>query len=135
MRLAGPVHRWSTTQVARGAVLLVLGILSLLLVPRLPWHATEALWLSALIGISLAVALCAVWRAAALALEVARLRAAHEEARRNAASIAHDVRGPLGTVTSYLDLLAEGSFGPISGDARAATGVNRSLFDLVGREQ
>jgi len=40
--------------------------------------------------------------------------------RRDAASVAHDIRSPLATVSSYLDLIAEGAFGPVSTDTRSA---------------
>ncbi|MEX2446569.1 MAG: ATP-binding protein [Dehalococcoidia bacterium] len=89
----------------------------------------------AVVTLPLVAAAVAQHRAAALDRQIARLRAQQEEARRDAASLAHDVRSPLNTVTSYLDLLAEGAFGPISGDARTAieraVRASSRLRDLV----
>lgn len=83
--------------------------------------ALPALLALALLVAALAAgALVAGRRATALRAEVVHLRAAQEDVRRDAASIAHDLRSPLTTVCSYLDLLAAGSFGPISSEARVA---------------
>lgn len=43
-----------------------------------------------------------------------------EEARAHVRAAAHDLRAPLLTVSSYLQLIADGAFGPVSEEARAA---------------
>lgn len=50
----------------------------------------------------------------------ARQRARAEAQRADAAAVLHDLRGPLLTVRSYLDMLAEGGFGVLPDDAREA---------------
>ncbi|MEX2372601.1 MAG: hypothetical protein WD800_02245, partial [Dehalococcoidia bacterium] len=44
----------------------------------------------------------------------------HEAARLEMRSVAHDLRAPLLTVSSYLDLIADGAFGAVPAEARAA---------------
>ena len=63
-------------------------------------------------------------------------------ARMAIASVAHDIRSPLVTVHSYLELLAEDAFGPLPADARRAAqrathaaGLAQSLVDEALREQ
>lgn len=55
-----------------------------------------------------------------LAREVKQMREQESNARREIASMAHDLNGPLSTVSSYLDRIVEGLLGPVSEDARAA---------------
>ena len=43
-----------------------------------------------------------------------------DEAEHEMASIAHDLKSPLTTVASYLDLIADGALGPVSDDTRDA---------------
>ncbi|MFA7249356.1 MAG: HAMP domain-containing sensor histidine kinase [Dehalococcoidia bacterium] len=73
-----------------------------------------------LLACPVAFAIMAQRRAASLAGEVARLHTAQARAQREIASVAHDLKGPLSTVSSYLDLIAEGALGPVSEDTRAA---------------
>jgi len=65
------------------------------------------------LGLPLAVALLAAARSS-------ELRTVRREADHQMASMAHDLKGPLSTVSSYLDLIAEGALGPVSDDTRAA---------------
>ena len=74
----------------------------------------------ALAVLSLAAALVAAARSAALAREVAGLLEVRHDAQREIASMAHDLKGPLSTVSSYLDLIAEGALGPVNADTRLA---------------
>ncbi len=55
-------------------------------------------------------------------------QAAQDELR----SVTHDLRAPLLTVSSYLDLIAQGAFGPVSDEARAAV---RHCASVAGRAQ
>lgn len=50
----------------------------------------------------------------------AKQRAVAEAQRADAAAVLHDLRGPLLTVRSYLDMLAEGGFGELPEEAREA---------------
>ena len=65
-------------------------------------------------------AVVANWRAATLADDVARMEAEDDTVRLEIAGFAHDLKGPLATITSYLDLIAEGALGPVSDSTRAA---------------
>jgi signal transduction histidine kinase len=47
-------------------------------------------------------------------------------------SVAHDLRAPLCTVTSYVDLVAQGAFGPVSDEACAAL---RRVAEVATRAQ
>jgi signal transduction histidine kinase len=53
-------------------------------------------------------------------------------ARREVREVAHDLRAPLLTVSSYLDLIAQGAFGDISDEAQAAL---RQCASVTGRAQ
>ena len=86
-------------------------------VPSGPWHIVL---LFAAVGAPLAFAAVTNARSSALAHQVSELRSDHDSAQQEMASIAHDLRGPLSTVTSYLDLIAEGALGPVSDDTRVA---------------
>ncbi|MSQ30311.1 MAG: HAMP domain-containing histidine kinase [Dehalococcoidia bacterium] len=68
----------------------------------------------------MAFAMLAHLRASARASEVAQMSAPQQANHRELASMAHDLKGPLSTVASYLDLIAEGALGPVSDDTRAA---------------
>lgn len=63
-------------------------------------------------------------RSSASARQVERMRAmqhAQQDAsRRELAGIVHDLKGPLATVASYLDLIAEGALGPVNEETRDA---------------
>lgn len=76
--------------------------------------------IAAAVGLPLLFAVVASARSWLLALEVARLRAARDKSQHDMASIAHDLKGPLSTVSSYLDLIAEGALGPVNEGTRAA---------------
>ncbi len=86
-------------------------------VPSGPWHTVL---LFAAVGAPLAFAAVTNARSSALAHEVSELRSDHDSAQQEMASIAHDLKGPLNTVTSYLDLIAEGALGLVSDDTRVA---------------
>lgn len=53
-------------------------------------------------------------------------------ARREVREVAHDLRAPLLTVSSYLDLIAQGAFGDVSDEAQAAL---RQCASVTGRAQ
>lgn len=53
-------------------------------------------------------------------------------ARREVREVAHDLRAPLLTVSSYLDLIAQGAFGVVSDEAQAAL---RQCASVTGRAQ
>lgn len=79
------------------------------------------------LGSTVGVAFVALWYLRTVARRVAALHASAAELRderaalvASAATVAHDLRSPLVTVHSYLDLLAEEAFGPMSADARRA---------------
>ena len=91
-----------------------------LLVRPLSRDPLPLLLLIASLGLPLGAASFAAARSSALSGEIARLRAGRQEADDELASMAHDLKGPLSTVSSYLDLIAEGALGPVSDDARAA---------------
>ena len=97
--------------------------LGLLLRP-VPFDAFRTALLTAAIGAPLLLAIVSSIRSRSLADEVERLHAEHEEAEQGVAheiaSIAHDLKGPLATVSSYLDLIAQGALGPVSEDTRHA---------------
>jgi signal transduction histidine kinase len=101
--------------------------LGLLLRP-VPFDAFRTALLTAAIGAPLFLAIVSSLRSRSLADEVERLHAEHHEAEQGAvhemaqeiASIAHDLKGPLTTVSSYLDLITQGALGPVSDDARHA---------------
>ncbi|MGE3857929.1 MAG: ATP-binding protein [Dehalococcoidia bacterium] len=97
--------------------------LGLLLRP-VPFDAFRTVLLTAAIGAPLLLAIVSSLRSRSLADEVERLHAEHDEAEHGVAqeiaSIAHDLKGPLTTVSSYLDLIAQGALGPVSEDARQA---------------
>lgn len=101
--------------------------LGLLLRP-VPFDLVRTALLSAAVGAPLLLAIASALRSRTLAGEVAQLHAAHEEAERGVAQqvaheiagIAHDLKGPLTTVSSYLDLITQGALGPVSEDARHA---------------
>jgi signal transduction histidine kinase len=59
-------------------------------------------------------------RASMLQREVVALRSQQAASRRDAAGIAHDLRAPLTTIAACLDLLAEGSLGDLTPEARDA---------------
>ena len=52
--------------------------------------------------------------------EMARLLSDYGALRRQTAAVAHDMRAPLVTVNSYLELLAAGEFGPLPAAAKVA---------------
>ena len=85
--------------------------------PVEPWRGL--LLATTIVLLSVVVATVSA-RSSALAGEVARLHAAQDDSRTEMASMAHDLKGPLSTVTSYLDLIADGALGPISHDTRIA---------------
>ena len=68
----------------------------------------------------LAAAVVNALRLSRLSAEVARLNATRQHATAEVASMAHDLKGPLSTVSSYLDMIAEGMLGPVSEDTRTA---------------
>jgi signal transduction histidine kinase len=91
-----------------------------LLVHPVESELARGVLLSAAVGAPLLFAVAAGLRSRLLADEVARLHAVQGEAEQEMASIAHDLKGPLSTVSSYLDLIAEGALGPVSADTREA---------------
>lgn len=97
--------------------------LGLLLRP-VPFDPIRTALLTAAIGAPLMLAIATTLRSRLLADEVAQLHAVHDEVEREVAheiaSIAHDLKGPLTTVSSYLDLIAQGALGPVSDDTRDA---------------
>ncbi len=90
------------------------------LLQPLPSESMRVVLLGAAIGAPLLFAIVATFRSRFLADEVARLHAVQDEAEHEMASIAHDLKGPLSTVSSYLDLIAEGALGPVNEDTREA---------------
>ncbi len=72
-------------------------------------------------------------RALALEAERAAVRdSLRDEVRDEVRSVAHDLRAPLLTVSSYLELIAQGHFGDISPEAQAAL---RQCATVTGRAQ
>jgi signal transduction histidine kinase len=59
------------------------------------------------------------------------LESARREVR-EVRAVAHDLRAPLLTVSSYLDLVAQGAFGPVAPEAQA---VLRQCASVAGRAQ
>lgn len=80
----------------------------------------RAALVAAALSIPVALAVIAQRRASVLSAEVTRMRALQHDARLGIAGMAHDLKGPLSTVASYLDLIAAGALGPVSEDTRAA---------------
>lgn len=108
-----------TRLVAMPAVAVVAVSIGLLLRPA-PFDPARTALIAAAVGAPLLVAVLAGLRSRLLADEVARLHAVNDEAEHEMASIAHDLKGPLSTVSSYLDLIAEGALGPVTADTRQA---------------
>ncbi len=82
-----------------------------------PW---QTVLLVIAMGVPLAFAAMTSAQSSALAREVSALRSVQDTAQHEMASMAHDLKGPLSTVTSYLDLIADGALGPVSDDKRVA---------------
>ncbi|RLT41284.1 MAG: sensor histidine kinase [Chloroflexi bacterium] len=71
--------------------------------------------------LSVTVALASTAAAVAMAVRVRIVeRARAVEVRRELASIAHDLKGPLSTIASYLDMIVQGTLGPVSEETRIA---------------
>ena len=71
--------------------------------------------------LSATVALASTAAAVAMAVRVRIVaRAQAVEVRRELAGMAHDLNGPLSTVASYLDMIAQGTLGPVSEETRIA---------------
>ncbi|MDA0302314.1 MAG: HAMP domain-containing sensor histidine kinase [Chloroflexi bacterium] len=114
-----PLAVLPTRLVAIPAIAVAAVSIGLLLRPA-PFDPSRAALIAAAVGAPLLVALIAGLRSRLLADEVARLHAVNDEAEQEMASIAHDLKGPLSTVSSYLDLIAEGALGPVTADTRQA---------------
>lgn len=107
------------------------------MVPR--WLAAASLSLVAsagpLDGVAEAVSLAgAAGLAACMAAYSASVaaRRGYRARTRELRSVAHDLRAPLCTVTSYVDLVAQGAFGPVSDEACAAL---RRVAEVATRAQ
>lgn len=101
-----------TTLAALGAIS---GLLIAALLSRDPREALAYTVACVMIGGSIALGLRG--REVDLASEEADAAA---EANQQMRSVAHDLKAPLLTVTSYLELIADGAFGAVSEDVRAA---------------
>ncbi len=110
-RAVAPSHptRWSRRSVA--VRVLAAGSMMLIAAAGPLEGYAEAVGLAAAAGLASG--------AGALSTVVATRRGALARARELSA-VAHDLRGPLCTVTSYVDLVASGAFGAVSEEARAA---------------
>jgi two-component system, sensor histidine kinase and response regulator len=100
--------------VATGALLLAVGVTGVIA------RTSEATSFVALLGASLAgmlllvaIASVALWRRAQSARTLVAMRRARPRETEDARTIAHDLRAPLATVSSYLDLLVHEQFGPM----------------------
>lgn len=121
---------------ATGSLLLVVVVTALVA------GMSEATSFAALVGASLAgtlllmaIASAWLWRRARAAQPLAAMRRARRREREDATTIAHDLRAPLATVNSYLDLLAHEQFGPMPAAAldaaRRAAHASARLQEVV----
>lgn len=81
------------------------------------WYGTGG---AVAIGIPLLVLLHQTHELARTSAERRELTAEVEALRYDAASVAHDLRSPLVTVRSYIELVDQGSYGPLPVEARRA---------------
>ncbi len=81
------------------------------------WYGTGA---AVAIGVPLLVLLQQSHELARTSAERRELSAEVEALRHDAASVAHDLRSPLVTVRSYIELVDQGSYGPLPLEARRA---------------
>lgn len=81
------------------------------------WYGTGA---AVAIGIPLLVLLQQSYELARASAERRQLSAEVETLRYDAAAVAHDLRSPLVTVRSYIELVDQGSYGPLPPEARRA---------------
>ena len=81
------------------------------------WYGTGA---AVAIGIPLLVLLQQSHELARTTAQRHRLSAEVEALRNDAAAVAHDLRSPLVTVRSYIELVDQGSYGPLPLEARRA---------------
>ncbi|MCA9847573.1 MAG: HAMP domain-containing histidine kinase [Dehalococcoidia bacterium] len=97
---------------ALAAIGVVSGLIIAALLSRDPREAGAYAVACLMIGGSIALGL----RSREVIVEVDPVAEAHQQMR----AVAHDLKAPLLTVSSYLELIADGAFGDVSEDVRAA---------------
>ena len=88
--------------------------------PRWPSRSRGSCCRSSLLIAAAIATLIGARRLLAVRREIAALRDERAALDAAAVTVAHDIRSPLVTVHSYLELLAQESFGPLPADARRA---------------
>jgi len=121
VQVVGTTPRGSSISLLRTALLGVVATIGLALVVMVLPLPTSAAAAAVLLPVVLAASMVVAGRRASmLQREVVALRSQQAAARRDAAGVAHDLRAPLTTIAACLDLLAGGSLGDLTPEARDA---------------